>query len=90
MSPYDWQILCEHAAAAARQRGAIRVSLGDLDCAVRSQPVEGERRRCSDCAHPLARVAFRMAWRDLCRHCARRRLAREPADAGALVAAGPA
>lgn len=88
-SPYDWQLLCEHAAAAARQRGAIRVSVGGFDCVVRSQPVDGERSRCSGCAQPLARVAFRMAWRDLCRDCARRWFAREPDDAGALAAAGP-
>ncbi len=88
-SPYDWQLLCEHVTAAARQRGAVRLIVGGVDCLVRSQPADAERRCCGGCARPLARVAFRMAWRDLCRDCARRWLAREPGDAGVLAAARP-
>ena len=69
-SPYEWQVLCEHAAAAARQHGAVRLRVDGVDCVVRSEAL-GATGTCGGCGRSLTRVAFRLAWRDLCRDCAR-------------------
>jgi hypothetical protein len=86
-SPYEWQLLWEHAAAAARQHGSVRVHVRGIECVVRA----GTRTPgllCSQCEAPLDRVVFRVSWRDLCRHCARVSLTDEsPAGAAASTTA---
>jgi len=79
-SPYEWQLLCEHVVAAARQRGSVRLRVGGNECVVHCDGAAG--RRCSGCTRPL-RMTFRVAWRELCLDCARDFLARDPAADGA-------
>ena len=74
VTPYEWQVFCEHLSAAARRRGTVRVRIGAVHCEVRLGSADHVRRRCATCACRLHTVAFRMTCRDLCLRCARRRL----------------
>jgi hypothetical protein len=84
-SPYEWQVLCEHVVAAARQRGTVRLRVDGVDCVVRSEQA-GVQRCCSSCGRALLRVSLRMAWRDLCLGCAQGCLAGAAAEGDALTA----
>jgi hypothetical protein len=84
-SPYEWQLLCEHVVAAARQRGSVCLRVGRVECVVHCDGAAG--RRCSGCAR-LPRVTFRVAWRELCPDCAGDWLARDPAADEARGATG--
>jgi hypothetical protein len=75
-TPYEWQLLCEHAGAAARQHGRVRLRVAGTECIVRSA-MTGAAGTCGGCARRLAGMTFRLAWRDLCRDCARLWLTRE-------------
>jgi hypothetical protein len=78
-NPYEWQLLCEHVAAATRQLGSVRVRVAGVECIARREE-RGAERRCAECGRSLVQVSFRMAWRDLCRDCAQLSLA-APGDA---------
>jgi hypothetical protein len=84
-NPYEWQVLCEHVVAAARQRGAVRLRVDGVDCVVRSEQA-GSQRCCSGCGRAPLRVSFRVAWRDLCLDCAQGWLAGASAEGDALTA----
>ena len=73
VSPYEWQTLCEHAAAAARQHGSVRMRIDGVECVVRRSSLTAAH-SCAGCGGPLMRVTFRLAWRDLCGECARQSL----------------
>lgn len=75
-TPYEWQVLCEHVGAAARQHGSVRVRVAGTECVVRSATTAAAG-TCCGCARRLVGMAFRLAWRDLCRDCARLWLAHE-------------
>jgi hypothetical protein len=75
--PYEWQMLCEHVVAAARQRGAVRVRVGASECVVHRD--DAAQHRCSRCTR-LLRTTFRTAWQALCPDCARDWLAADPAE----------
>jgi hypothetical protein len=76
VTPYEWQVFCEHLSSAARHRGRVRVRIGAVHCEVRLGNVD-RRRRCASCDGPLSTMAFRMTYRELCVHCARRRLTKD-------------
>lgn len=75
-TPYEREILCEHAAAAARLHGAVRMHVNGVDSVVRRTRA-GASRCCAHCGRRSLRVSFRMAWRDLCLACAQRWLAND-------------
>ena len=83
-SAYEWQLLCEHVTAEARRHARVSVRLGGVACVVRAATGGSASCCCRDCARPLRRVAFRIAWRDLCGECARRQLIRETDGTGAV------
>lgn len=86
-SPYEWQLLCEHLVAATRQRRAVRLRIGGVDCVAHGE-LAGVRRCCSGCGRAPLRVSLRMAWRDLCLGCARSWFTAEPEEVDAST--GPA
>jgi hypothetical protein len=76
-SPYDCELLCEHAVASARQHGAVRLRINGADCVVRSEAADSGR-RCAACGRSLTKVSFHMTSRDVCLGCARRSLISAP------------
>ena len=73
-TPYDLELLCDHAIATARLRGAVRLRVGAVDCEVRREPI-GSERRCHTCARTLVQVSMHLLEGDVCVVCARRWLA---------------
>ena len=71
-TPYDRELLAEHAEASAKQHGSIRLEVNRRRWTI-SRP-NGHRERCASCSRYLNKVTYRFDGQTLCGECGRRAL----------------
>ncbi len=69
-TPYERQLLCEHAEASTRQHGSVQLSLNGRLWTLSLNA--GAREVCATCAWSLGNLSYRFDGQTLCARCARR------------------
>lgn len=68
-TPYERELLLEHAKMCTRRHGRVRLALNQHEWTVTR--TEDDEEQCSSCGRPLDSLKYAYAGRNLCTQCAR-------------------